>query len=96
MDNNIMTVEFVVFIIRRALITVLTAASPVLISGLLVGLTVSVLQAVTQVNEMTLTFIPKIVAIFLSLMIFGPWIIRVILNFSVGILANLDEYARMM
>ncbi len=96
MDDNIMTVEFVVFIIRRALITVLAAAGPVLISGLLVGLTVSILQAVTQVNEMTLTFIPKIVAIFVSLMIFGPWIIKVILNFSVGILANLDEYARMM
>ena len=91
-----MTIEFVAFIIRKALMTVLVAASPVLISGLAVGLTVSIFQAVTQVHEMTLTFIPKIVAIFIALMVFGPWIIRVVLNFSMGILANLHEYARMM
>ena len=64
-------------------------------SGLAVGLTVSIFQAVSQVHEMTLTFIPKIVVIFFSLMIFGPWIIRVVLNFATGILSNLDEYARM-
>jgi len=75
--------------------TVLTAASPVLIAGLVVGLTISILQAVTQVHEMTLTFIPKIVAIFLSLMVFGPWVIRVIMNFAMGVFSNLDKYARM-
>lgn len=90
-----MTVEFVVQIIRQGLITILLAAGPVLISGLVIGLTVSIFQAVSQVQEMTLTFIPKIVVIFLSLIIFGPWIIRVILNFSTGILSNLHEYARM-
>ena len=91
-----MSIEFVVFVIRKALMTVLIAAGPVLISGLAVGLTVSIFQAVTQINEMTLTFIPKIVAIFVTLMIFGPWIIRVVLDFSTGILGNLHEYARMM
>lgn len=90
-----MTVEFVVQIIRQGLITVMLAAGPVLISGLAIGLTVSVFQAVSQIQEMTLTFIPKIVVIFLSIMIFGPWMIRVILNFSTGILNNLHEYARM-
>ena len=90
-----MTVEFVVHIIRQGLITVLLAAVPVLVSGLAIGLTVSIFQAVSQVQEMTLTFIPKIVVIFLSLIIFGPWIIRVILNFSTGILDNLHEYAKM-
>ena len=91
-----MTVEFVVYIIRRALMTILLAAGPVLIAGLVVGLTVSIFQAVSQINEMTLTFIPKIVVIFISLMIFGPWIIRVVLNFSTEILSNLHQYARMM
>lgn len=90
-----MTTEFIVHIIRQALMTVLTAASPVLIAGLVVGLTISILQAVTQVHEMTLTFIPKIVAIFLSLMVFGPWVIRIIMNFAMGVFSNLDKYARM-
>ena len=94
-SEAIMTVEFVVHIIRQGLITVLLAAGPVLISGLAIGLTVSVFQAVSQVQEMTLTFIPKIVVIFISLMIFGPWMIKVILKFATGILNNLHEYARM-
>ena len=90
-----MTTEFAVEIIRQALITVLLAAAPVLIAGMVVGLAVSVLQAVSQVHEMTLTFIPKIVAIFATIMIFGSWIIKVILNFSTGILTNLSQYAKM-
>ncbi len=90
-----MTVEFAAYIIRQGLITVLLAAAPVLITGLTVGLTVSIFQAVTSIQEMTLTFIPKIVAIFVALMISGPWIMRVILNFTTGILGNLHEYARM-
>lgn len=90
-----MTIEFVVPIIREALIVTLTASSPVLITGLVVGLAVSIFQAVSQVHEMTLTFIPKIVAIFLAMMIFGPWIVRTILEFTVKIFANLPEYARM-
>ena len=90
-----MTVEFAAYIIRQGLITVLLAAAPVLITGLTVGLTVSIFQAVTSIQEMTLTFIPKIVAIFVSLMVFGPWIIKVILNFAISILGNLHEYARM-
>ena len=74
--------------------TVLTAAAPVLIVGLVVGLAVSILQAVSQVHEITLTFIPKIIAIFIALMIFAPWIVKVILNFTTDILANLAQYAK--
>ena len=90
-----MTVEFACYIIRQGLITVLLAAAPVLIIGLAIGLTVSIFQAVTSIQEMTLTFIPKIVGIFTALMIFSPWIIKVVLNFTLGILNNLHEYARM-
>jgi len=74
--------------------TVLTSAAPVLIVGLVVGLAVSILQAVSQVHEITLTFIPKIVAIFIALMIFAPWIVKVILNFTTDILTNLAQYAK--
>jgi len=90
-----MTVEFAAQVIRQALITVLTAAAPVLITGLGVGLAVGIFQAISQIHEMTLTFIPKIVAIFTVLMIFGQWTIRVILEFTIGILENLHMYARM-
>lgn len=74
--------------------TVLTAAGPVLIVGLVVGLAVSILQAVSQVHEITLTFIPKIIAIFIALMIFAPWIVKVLLNFATDILTNLAQYAK--
>lgn len=90
-----MTEEFVVHIIRQGLITVLYASAPVLIVGLTVGLTVSIFQAISQVHEMTLTFIPKIVAIFAAMIVFGSWMVRVILNFALEILTNLSEYARM-
>ncbi len=89
-----MTVEFAVHILRQALITVLTAGAPVLIVGLVVGLAVSILQAVSQVHEITLTFIPKIIAIFIALMVFAPWIVKVVLNFTTNILTNLAQYAK--
>ena len=89
-----MTVEFAIHILRQALMTVLTAAAPVLIVGLVVGLAVSILQAVSQVHEITLTFIPKIIAIFIALMIFAPWIVKVILHFTTDILTNLAQYAK--
>ena len=57
--------------------------------GLLVGLVVSVFQAVTQINEMTLTFIPKIIAVFLALAVFLPWLVQVIVDFTVRILTLL-------
>ena len=90
-----MSLEFAVGLFRQALLTVLIAAAPVLIVGMVVGLTVSILQAVSQVHEMTLTFIPKIVAIFATLMLFGSWVFRVIMNFTASVLANLSEYANM-
>lgn len=95
LDTGTMTTEFAVHIIRQGLMTVLMAAGPILISGLAIGLAVSIFQAVSQIHEMTLTFIPKIVVIFAALMVFSPWMVKVILNFATGILSNLHEYARM-
>jgi len=77
-----MTPEMVTTIGRDAILTMLFVASPILISGLLIGLTISILQAITQVHEMTLTFIPKIVIVALSLLIFLPWIINKIVDFT--------------
>ncbi|HGE69562.1 TPA: flagellar biosynthesis protein FliQ [Candidatus Poribacteria bacterium] len=90
-----MSIELVNHIIKQALITVLLASAPALVIGLLVGLVISVFQAVSQIHEVTLAFIPKIVAIFLSLIIFGPWIISVIIQFAINLWANLSNYGTM-
>jgi len=71
---------------------VLMIASPMLIFSLLIGLIVSIIQAVTQIQEATLSFVPKIVAVFLSLILFGPWILQVITEFTTNLLINVNFY----
>lgn len=77
-----MTDGDVMNIATRAIWTTLQIAGPVLLVGLLVGLAISILQAVTQIQEQTLVFIPKIVAIVAVLAIAGPWMLNVMLNFT--------------
>lgn len=71
---------------------VLMISSPMLIFSLLVGLIISIIQAVTQIQEATMSFVPKIVAVFLSLIIFGPWILQVITEFTTNLLTNVNFY----
>ena len=77
-----MTPQMVVEIGREALTVTLLVAAPMLLFGLVVGLVISIFQAVTQINEMTLTFVPKILAVALALMIFLPWMINMMTDFS--------------
>ncbi len=77
-----MTPDFVIDIGREAVKTVLLISAPMLLAGLVVGLLVSIFQAATQINEQTMTFIPKIVAVLVALILFAPWIIRVMLAFT--------------
>ncbi len=72
-------------ICRKAVQTVLLGAAPMLLAGLIVGLLISIFQAATQINEQTMTFVPKIVAVFLTLLIFAPWIIKLLTVFTIGI-----------
>ena len=76
-------------VIRQALILTLMLSAPVLGFGLAVGLIVSIFQAVTQINEMTLAYIPKILAVFLALAIFGPWMLQMMLSFSSNLFMQL-------
>lgn len=76
-----MTQELVLYIATQAIYTVLKVAAPMLIAGLVVGVTVGLLQAVTQVHEMTLTFIPKILAVAIALVVCLPWMLNTILSF---------------
>jgi flagellar biosynthetic protein FliQ len=80
-----MTPELAVDICRRAIQTILMCAAPMLTVGLLVGLLVSVFQAATQINEQTLTFVPKIVAVFLTMIFVGPWLIKILIVFTTGL-----------
>ena len=69
-------------LVRQAVAAILVVGLPVLLIGLVVGLIVSVLQAVTQVQEYTLSFVPKIVAMLLGLVIFAPWMLERLIEFS--------------
>ena len=77
---------------QQALSVALMIAAPMLGFGLIVGLVVSVFQAATQIQEMTLSFVPKIVAVVAALMIFGPWMLNLMMKFSENLLANLPSY----
>ena len=77
-----MTPEMVVDIDRQAVYTMLIVSAPMLGFALMVGLGVSILQAVTQINEMTLTFVPKIIAVTVALVVFLPWIIKMLVGFT--------------
>ena len=77
-----MEIQFAIEIFRNALITAALVAAPMLIAGLVVGVSLSLVQAVTQVHEMTLTFIPKIMAVLLTLVICLPWMLSTIVRFA--------------
>ncbi|HEY8497783.1 MAG TPA: flagellar biosynthesis protein FliQ [Limnochordales bacterium] len=77
---------------RDAIVTVLLVSGPMVGLGLLVGLVVSLLMATTQIQEQTLAFVPKILAVFLAMLLFGSWMMRVMLDFANRVLANLTAY----
>ena len=79
-----MDIASVMDIGRQALFTVVLVSSPMLGLGLLVGLIIGVLQAATSVNEMTLTFVPKLIAVGLGIAFFGPWMIATLIEFATG------------
>lgn len=89
-----MTEEFVINLGREALLTVLLVSAPILGLGLLAGLAVSIFQATTQINEQTLSFIPKIIAVFVAVVIFGPWMFTVILEFTGKLFLSLPSMVR--
>jgi len=89
-----MTPEFIVGLAEETIKVTLFLAGPMLGLGLVVGLVISVFQAVTQIQEMTLTFVPKIVAVLVGLLLFLPWLMSVIVDFTRGILLNFPSYIR--
>jgi flagellar biosynthetic protein FliQ len=86
-----MTEEFVMNLGHNALMTMIYLAGPVLIAAMAVGIVVSILQAITQINEQTLTFIPKMVAVILVLVVMGPWMLRVMQEYAIGIFGGAGD-----
>ena len=87
-----MTEQFIVDFALDAIKTTLLVSAPMLGFGLVTGLVVSIFQAVTSIQELTLTFIPKILAVFFALFLFFPWLMKIMLSFTRNILVNFPTY----
>jgi flagellar biosynthetic protein FliQ len=87
-----MTPESVLTLAQQALLITLLMAAPPLLAALLTGLVVSVFQAATQINEMTLSFIPKLVAIFVVLVVLGPWMLSIFLGYVRELISGIPGF----
>ena len=86
-----MTPEFVVALAKSAMETTLMICAPMLGTGLAVGLLVSIFQTVTSVQEMTLTFVPKIVIVFLAVIYFFPWMLQYMVDFTTRLMLSIPH-----
>lgn len=84
-----MTPDTVVAIVRQALEVAMLAAGPLLLASLAMGLLVSIFQAATQINEMTLSFIPKLIIMFVVLVITGPWTLQLLVDYVVRLIGSI-------
>ena len=89
-----MSVETLKEIFLNLFMTILIAAGPVLMVSLLVGLVISFLQAVTQIQEFTLTFVPKIIAVFVCFYLLLPWMAGILTQYTTNILENIPRYIK--
>lgn len=87
-----MTVDDVTQVIRSGLYTIIITASPLLLVSLVVGLVISIFQTVTSIQEQTMTFIPKILAVFATLMLLGHWMINNLTTFTADLWNNFSVY----
>jgi flagellar biosynthetic protein FliQ len=86
--------DLVIQIFRDCLKTALLIAAPLLGAAIVVGLTVSIFQAATQIHETSLAFVPKILAIVVCLIVLAPWMLQVLVAFASGIISNIPVYVR--
>ena len=84
-----MTPEYVTGFFLEAIKTAIILAAPILLAGLIVGILISVIQAATSINEMTMTFIPKMLAVAIALLIFFPWMLQVMIEYTQNLITNL-------
>jgi flagellar biosynthetic protein FliQ len=89
-----MTADFVVGLMAEAIKVAFLISAPVLITGLVVGIAISLFQAVTQIQEMTLVFVPKIIAIMVVLVAAFPWMINIMVTYTHNLISNIPMYIK--
>ncbi|ADL07875.1 flagellar biosynthesis protein FliQ [Thermosediminibacter oceani] len=87
-----MTQETVIYLAREALSMVILVSAPMLGIGMLVGLLISIFQATTQIQEQSLTFVPKIVVVMMAILIFGPWMLNLMVNFTETLFREMPNF----
>ncbi|UOQ85589.1 flagellar biosynthesis protein FliQ [Gracilibacillus salinarum] len=87
-----MSGEFVISLAKQGIYTILMVTGPLLILALVVGLLVSIFQATTQIQEQTLAFIPKIVAVLLGILVFGPWMLATMVEYTANLFQNINQF----
>lgn len=86
-----MTLDDILFLSRDAMLVTLLVSAPMLLSGMLIGLIISVFQSVTQIQEITLSFVPKIVVVMVAFVVFLPWMISTLLDFVEPLFGGFDK-----
>ncbi|MCM1038143.1 MAG: flagellar biosynthesis protein FliQ [Ruminococcus sp.] len=89
-----MTIDDVTAVASQALFTIIKCAAPVLLVSLCVGLIVSIFQTVTSIQEQTLTFVPKVLAIFLTIILLGHWMLNNMVEYMITLWENFSIYIR--
>jgi flagellar biosynthetic protein FliQ len=87
-----LTQDAVIHLARESLTVALLVAAPILGLSMLVGIIISILQATTQIQEQTLTFVPKIIAVMAAILIFGPWMLDIIVRFTHNLFYGLPGF----
>jgi flagellar biosynthetic protein FliQ len=90
----VMSSDFVIGLAVETIKVTLLISAPMLLMGLIIGLAISIFQAVTQIQEMTLVFVPKIVAVLIALIISLPWMLNIMITYTQNILSNFPAYIR--
>jgi flagellar biosynthesis protein FliQ len=89
-----MTSDYITGFFYEAIKVTILLSAPMLLAGLLVGLLVSIFQSATSINEMTLTFIPKMLAVAAALVFFFPWMMQILVGFTVQMFMSMNQYIR--
>jgi flagellar biosynthesis protein FliQ len=89
-----LTQQFVIHLGREVFMTSVLVAAPMLLAGLVIGVAISIVQTATSIQEQTLTFIPKILAVAAALILFFPWMMNTLLTFTADLLTNIPNYIK--
>jgi flagellar biosynthesis protein FliQ len=86
--------QIVIDLAQRTLLVIIYVSAPMLGISIVVGLVISIFQATTQIQEQTLTFVPKILAVLAAIAVFGAWMLRVLIEFTQGLFQNMNQYIK--